>query len=264
MSAQRTESANGDKTEASSSGRWIRDQLRGVADSGLAELERSQAAQAVDAKPALAEPREQEPSAQADQAVLDSLASSISSAVVGPMRNLERNRVAHQQHMESSLQKLSQQLEEMQRRFGVMDRGLADAKASSARSQAAIAELRPGLDAFEGRLQGLEETFRKDLDALGAGLAEVREQVRPLEERLTSSEDAVARHTGALDGIERLEQRRQEATRQLASSVGGVRSSLNRLSSLERQAGEAEGGDDSDNIEPPAPEFLDEAERQEG
>ncbi len=239
MDVQRVEQHNDSESERTSSGRWIRDQLREVADSGIAELERS----AVQGGPKL------EPASEEDQTLLDSLASSISTAVVEPMRNLERSRAAHQHQMEESLAKLSASLEEMQRRFGSLDREVEDAKRGSRRSQASLDEIRPGIAAIETRIKSLEESFGKDLAALGAGLQEVREQVGPLASRLTASEESVARHTAALDSVDRLEQRRRESTRQIASSVESLRVSLTRLSDLD-------SSEAPEDVDPPAPEFT--------
>lgn len=256
MDVEHAEKVNEDQTDNSHSGRWIRDQLREVADSGLAKLERS--ATAHSDKP-------EEPEVEkSDQNVLDSLAASISTAVVEPMRNLERSRAAHQQQMEASLASLSARLEEFQRRFGTLDRELETAKRTAATSQSLVNEFRPTVSAVERQVKQLEETFRNDLKALGEGLERVREQVQPIDARLQSSEQAVAKHTVALEAVARLERRRQEASRQLVTSVDGLRSSLNRLSNLELVAGKIdeqttapakEPGPPA--TEPPAPEFLD-------
>lgn len=248
MNVEHAEKPRQEQVESSHSGRWIRDQLREVADSGLATLERN-------ATNRTATPESVDTDVEvekADQTVLDSLAASISTAVVEPMRNLERNRAAHQHQMEASLAGLSQQLEEFQRRFGAMDREFESAKRTAAGSQAALNELRPNLTAVETQVKQFEETFRKDLAALGSGLEEVREQVKPLDSRLQTSEEIAAKHTQALEAVARLERRRQEASRQLVTSVDGLRNSLNRFSGLEL----ASSGGQSEPADPPAPDFL--------
>ncbi len=239
MDVQHIDQIKKKESDSAGSGRWIRDQLREVADSGLAELERSAVQRG--------EPKTEKVTVE-DQSLLDSLATSISSAVVEPMRNLERSRVAHQHQMEESLAKLSKSLEEMQRRFGVLDRELENAKSEAKRSEARIDELRPGIAAAQEQVKTLEQSFRKDLDALGEGLAAVREQVEPLESRLAASEKSTAEHSATLGAVRRLERRRQEASSQVVTSVEGLRASLSRLSGLEMEA--------VDDEDPPAPQFA--------
>jgi hypothetical protein len=82
---------------------------------------------------------------------------------------------------------------------------------------------------------------------MGAGLEQVRGQIEPLESRMQGSEEALGRHTAALEAVARLERRRQEASRQLLTSVDGLRSSLDKLANLELLA-----------TEPPAPVFPNE------
>jgi len=233
---ERVDRMHDSESERSSSGRWIRDQLREVADTNLAELERS----------AVQRGSKAEADDDEEQSALENLAASISSAVVEPMRNLERSRAAHQHQMEASLTKLSASLEEMQRRFGSVDQQL---EAARARSQALANELRPGIAAVETQLKGLDESFRRDLAALGAGLEQVREQIGPLAIRLTASEESTARHAAALDAVTQLERRRQEASRQIAHSVDGLRDSLSRLTGLELSPS-------PEDADPPAPEFA--------
>ena len=264
MNVEHAEKVNEDQSDSSHSGKWIRDQLREVADSGLAELERS-----ATARSGKVEDPEVE---KADQTVLDNLAASISTAVVEPIRSLERTRAAHQHQMEASLATLSNRLEDFQTRFGALDRELESAKQAAARSQSLVNEIRPGISAVERQVKQLEETFRHDLKALGEGLQQLREQVKPMDARLQGSEEAVAKHTVALEAVARLERRRQEASRQLVTSVDGLRSSLNRLSNLELVAAKDQEApkeplqqapkEPVQGVEPPAPEFLDENNRE--
>jgi chromosome segregation ATPase len=236
MEIEQAETSNGISADSSPSGRWIRDQLREVGDSGLVGLERRAAGREVAVEAITAD--------ESDEKVFATLTAGISSAVIEPIRNLERSRAAQQQQVQSNVNRLAADLEEMQRRFGTMDRELESTKRVAARSQALMDELKPGLSALEDKVMAFEAAFRRDMEALGSGLEQVRAHVEPLAARVQGSEEALGRHSVALEAVARLERRRQEASRQLLTSVDGLRSSLDRLANLELLT-----------AEPPPPEF---------
>ena len=74
------------------SGRWLRDQLRGVGGEAQPEPAPSDAASASDASTAQ---------------LIEGLAASISSAVAEPIRGLESRREAKQKQLENAIQELS-------------------------------------------------------------------------------------------------------------------------------------------------------------
>ncbi|MBI1357164.1 MAG: hypothetical protein GC160_22725 [Acidobacteria bacterium] len=213
MEAEQARETAKDKAEESSSGRWIRDQLRDVADSSLAALERSAAKRGAMA----AEP--EEAPEQGDQAILENLANSISSAVMGPMRNLERNRASFQHQTEAALATLAQGLEEAQTRVGALEQALTRAEQRTNDALAQVRELRPGVDRNRTTIAATEQSLRRDMATLQGSLDGVGEQVRKLAERLAPAEQATERQAAALRALAAFESRKQEAARELMASL---------------------------------------------
>ena len=226
METEHLQAATKDKVDETHSGRWIRDQLREVADSGLAELERSSAARDS------VEPEAVRGVDGSDQAILENLAKSISSAVVGPMRSLERNRQTYQRQTELAITSLTKRLEESQAKLATLEQALTRAEQRANDALAQVRELRPGVDQNRTRIAAAELGLRKDLTTLTESLEAASAQIGPLAARLAPLEHAQERHGRALETLTELEMRRHEASRTLLASYDELRESLEGLTDV--------------------------------
>jgi chromosome segregation ATPase len=197
------------------SGRWLRDQLRDVADLG-------QAAEA-SARPSGAE--------VSTSQLLDGLATSISAAVVEPIRGLESRREAQQKRLEDSVRELSQKLSEA---FVEIARLRDQAAAATAKIDAIRAETQRELEAIrtqlkseidgvametKGELSGVHSELRRDVDQLGASSTDIRSGFNSLAEEIGRLQERVREQHEWLQGLRAREAQRANAMNELASAL---------------------------------------------
>jgi chromosome segregation ATPase len=214
------------------SGRWLRDQLREVADG-------------VDDPP---EPTELRLGAEASTAqLIDGLASSITAAVVEPIRGLETRREAKQKKLEESLQELSAKLGDA---FVEIAKLRDKASAAAAEAERARSEARNEIEAartqvqseidglrthsaneIEGlkrhsasEIEGIRQESRSGLESIGHEVRSEVEAVRnQTKEQLESAGNAVR---GEIEGVRSGTRRDLD---EVSATTSDLRSSFNSL-----------------------------------
>ncbi len=203
------------------SGRWLRDQLREVADG-------------VDDPP---EPTELRPGAEASTAqLIDGLASSITAAVVEPIRGLESRREAKQQKLEESLQELSGKLGDA---FVEIAKLRDKASAAVAEAERARSEAKREIEAARAQVQseieglrthcaseidGIRQESKRGLESIGHEVRSEVEAVRnQTKEQLESAGNAVR---GEIEAVRSGTRRDLD---EVSATASDLRSSFNNL-----------------------------------
>jgi|GEM_PF-2048649 len=229
-----SETTSGSSDEAS--GRWIRDQLRDVADSGLknletavspvtAEPENTEAAPAETAaeeSPSVETPPE--PQVGSDPApmtdLVEGLAASISSAVAAPIRNLEQRRSAEHAAVESALREQENAGRESRERIESLAeqlRLLDEAVTSGSRRADEAGAASEALAARVAEIEGAD---------LRGGLDETQKSVSDLAARLDSAERAMRAQAEIIRSLEESERKRKETAEHLADLLDRMRETV--------------------------------------
>ena len=225
------------------SGRWLRDQLRDVAESAPPQ-------------PAGRAPASGDASSSQ---LIEGLAASISAAVVEPIKGLESRREARQARIEESLQELSGKLGEVFVEIGnLRDRaaealaGVEETKNESRREIAALREQsRADVEALREQLKADLESARAqskaEVEALGSEAKNEIEAIRESSRReinqinatasdLTSSFNSLAEEIGRLQEKVREQQERIDALRFRETQRAKAMNELAKASSSLREA----------------------------
>lgn len=215
------------------SGRWLRDQLRDVADIGQSPVEPSGKSSGPDAS-----------SAQ----LLDGLASSISAAVVEPIRGLEYRREAQQKKIESALQELSGkvgdaflELGKLRDQTGGAAVQVEEMRAESRRElDASRAQLKSEIDAVamevKGEVNAVRGDLQRDVDQLGAIAADIRSGFNSLAEEIGRLQERVREQHEWIEGLRARETQRATAMSELARASAVLKDALAAAASVSGSA----------------------------
>ena len=202
--------------EAEVSGRWIRDQLRDVADSSITGLE---------ALKPISEPEAAAPSDSSEEPatpdLVGDLAASISNAVAAPIRDLERRRSAEKAAVEKSLDQNTRHIQETMTAVERMAEDVQQLRADSEKVRGKSKALRERLDKLEG-------------EGLNDALAGVRAELQELSQRFADAESARRQDQERLEALNASDARRRESMRHLGDLLDRVRETV-RMMEVEPQ-----------------------------
>jgi len=191
------------------SGRWIRDQLRDVADyDAPADQDGSVLEQATaEALGGAAAPTPQvepsEPNIYAD------MADKISKALLGPIQGIEERRSGAVRDLESKLSDALQRIE------GLVEKN--DSVALQHRDTAL-------------RIDGIESGLRHDADELSASIVQLRAKLEELSSNMEQLGGRIETQNNAVDGLSRLEGRRQDSLQRMATAASEFHAAVSQLS----------------------------------
>ena len=210
--------------EAEVSGRWIRDQLRDVADSSIAGLEALKPISVPDPPP---------PSVDVDDVttpdLVGNLAASISNAVAAPIRDLERQRSAEKAAVEKSLDQNTRHIQEAVTALERMVEDVQQLQADAEKSREESKTLRDRLEQMEG--EGLNEA-----------LSGVRTEIQELGRRLEEAESAGKQDRERVEALTVADSRRRESMRHLGDLLDRVRETVRMMESEPREAEQPSDG----------------------
>ncbi len=206
------------------SGRWIRDQLREVADPGLEQLEVSKLPPRPEPSPHKAQKDAPKAAPGADPAevsdLVDNLAASISSAVVQPIRNLEKQRVAEKLVLQKSLEEHNARLVDTGEQLGRLSGDIRRLDQVLRNSQTEVESSRRGHDDLKSRVEAIEGAGSAD------AVASLRTQISELTNRLSSIEATGREREKRLEALTSSESRRQEALGHFADLLERMRETV--------------------------------------
>ena len=192
------------------SGRWLRDQLRGVAG---------------EVQPAPASPSAANASDASTAQLIEGLAASISSAVAEPISGLESRREAKQRQLENALQELSSKMSD------------AFVEIAGLREQAASAGLRAdeAKDKVERELESARAEFRDSADQLSATSADLRDGFNRLAEEVGRLQEKVREQHERIDALRFRETQRARALGELEKASSSLKDAISAAAALSAQ-----------------------------
>ena len=219
--APTTEQNESSSDEAS--GRWIRDQLRDVADSGLKNLE-SAVVPSVETPPA---PQlEAEPTAMTD--LVEGLAASISSAVAAPIRSLELRRSAEHSAVERALREQEAAGRSARERIESLAEQLRLLDESLSANNRTVEESRHNSEALGARISAVEES------GLADRVQDLNNRLGDMAGRLESAERALRAQAEIVRSLEESERRRRESSRHLGELLDRMRETVTTMEASPR------------------------------
>lgn len=192
------------------SGRWLRDQLRGVGGEAQPAPASSDAASGSDASTAQ---------------LIEGLAASISSAVAEPIRGLESRREAKQRQLENSIQELS----------GKMRDALVEI--AGLREQASSAGLRAdeAKQKVDRELEIVRAEFRDNSNQLSATSADLRDGFNRLAEEVGRLQEKVREQHERIDALRFRETQRAKALGELEKASSYLKDAISAAAALSAQ-----------------------------
>lgn len=211
---------NEQSEEAHVSGRWIRDQLREVAGSSLAQLEASKAAtEPVAEVTAAADEQATEEAPEAPDVVGD-LAASISHAVAAPIRDMERRRAAEHAALQQAVGEHSEALETAVGDIQRLAEGLSDLRQEYEGRQVEQGRLAERVEKIEeAKVSEALTGLRERLDALQERIGEIAEEGRQRAEGMDRIAASQSRRTESMRHVGELLDRMREAVRMSESDT---------------------------------------------
>ncbi|MEZ5362407.1 MAG: hypothetical protein R2748_08740 [Bryobacterales bacterium] len=228
------------------SGRWLRDQLRGVTEDAPTPA------------PAAAPPRDPDTSSAQ---LIEGLAASISAAVAEPIRDLESRREARQTRLEESLRELSGKLgdafveiarvrDRVGATEGMREQVRQDVIAAKQESDQSIAaareESKAAIEAMgsEARteIERIRSEHREELERVNAAAADLRSGFDSLAEEIGRLQEKVREQHERIDALRFRETQRAKAMNELARASSSLREALSAAAAMSAISEEEQPG----------------------